>query len=168
MGTNPFIAKETPPVAGPDSDNYYQVIGNYIENAPQGIDVHVDHAIVAHNIVNNAFMGMKAMHGARNVIITTEQGCVALLREERAEIQRFRAVAPRIDPVSAVGSGDVLLAAYVAARHAGRTHEESLRAAVAAGTASTLEVGAGRFDPRQAGRLQAGVELSHLEPVEAA
>jgi tagatose 6-phosphate kinase len=104
--------------------------------------------------------------GARNVIITTEQGCVALLREDRGEPLRFRAVAPRIDPVSTVGSGDVLLAAYVAARHAGRTHEESLRAAVAAGAASTLEVGAGRFDPRQAGRLQAGVELSTLEPVE--
>jgi 1-phosphofructokinase family hexose kinase len=105
--------------------------------------------------------------GARNVLITTEQGCVALVREERSEPQPFLAVAPRVDPVSAVGSGDVLLAAYVAARHAGRTHEESLRAAVAAGAASTLEVGAGRFDPRQAGRLQAGVELSHLEPVEA-
>ena len=48
--------------------------------------------------------------------------------------------------------------AFLAARHAGRPHEESLRAAVAAGAASTLEVGAGRFDPRQAGRLQAGVE----------
>ncbi len=44
-------------------------------------------------------------------------------------------------------------------------HEESLRAAVAAGAASTLEVGAGRFDPRHAGRLQAGVEVSELEPV---
>ena len=31
--------------------------------------------------------------------------------------------------------------------------------------ASTLEVGAGRFDPRHAGRLQAGVEVSELEPV---
>lgn len=105
--------------------------------------------------------------GARNVLITTDHGCVALVREDRGEPQRFRAVAPRVDPVSAVGSGDVLLAGYVAARRAGRTHEESLRAAVAAGAASTLEVGAGRFDPRQAGRLQAGVELSTLEPVEA-
>jgi fructose-1-phosphate kinase PfkB-like protein len=60
----------------------------------------------------------------------------------------------------------VLLAAYVAARNVGRTHEEALRAAVAAGAASTLEVGAGRFDPRQAGRLQGGVELTELEAVE--
>jgi 1-phosphofructokinase family hexose kinase len=104
--------------------------------------------------------------GAHNVLITSDEGCVALLREER-DAKSFRAVAPRVEPVSTVGSGDVLLAGYLAARHAGRTHEESLRAAVAAGTASTLEVGAGCFDPRQAGRLQAGVELSELAPVEA-
>ena len=102
--------------------------------------------------------------GPRNVVITTEQGCVALLREER-ETWRYRARAPRVEPVSTVGSGDVLLAALMAARHAGRTNEEALRAAVAAGAASTLEVGAGRFDPRQAGRLQAGVEITQLEPV---
>jgi 1-phosphofructokinase/tagatose 6-phosphate kinase len=104
--------------------------------------------------------------GARNVLITTEQGALALLREER-DVRRFRATAPRLDPVSAVGAGDVLLAGFLAARHAGRTNEEALRAAVAAGAASTLEVGAGRFDPRQAGRLQAGVELQELAPVEA-
>ncbi len=104
--------------------------------------------------------------GARNVLITTELGALALLREER-DARRFRANAPRVDPVSTVGSGDVLLAAFLAARHAGRSNEESLRAAVAAGAASTLEVGAGRFDPRQAGRLQAGVELAELQPVQA-
>ena len=104
--------------------------------------------------------------GARNVLITTELGCVALLREDR-ETHRFRAVAPRVEPVSAVGSGDVLLAAFLAARHGGRTHEEALRSAVAAGAASTLEVGAGRFDARQAGRLQAGVELSEFKRVQA-
>ncbi len=104
--------------------------------------------------------------GARNVLITTEQGALALLREDR-ETRRLRADAPRVDPVSTVGSGDVLLAAFLAARHAGRSNEESLRSAVAAGAASTLEVGAGRFDPRQAGRLQAGVAVAELAPVEA-
>jgi 1-phosphofructokinase/tagatose 6-phosphate kinase len=104
--------------------------------------------------------------GARNVIITTDTGCVARLRDEREPL-RFRVTAPRVEPISTVGSGDVLLAAYLAARHAGRTHEESLRAAVAAGAASTLEIGAGRFDPRQAGRLQAGVELSKLDTISA-
>jgi len=104
--------------------------------------------------------------GARNVLITTEGGCFALLREERKS-RRFRAVAPMLEPVSTVGAGDVLLGAFLAARHGGRTSSEALRAAVATGAASTLEVGAGRFDPRQAGRLQAGVDVSELEPVEA-
>jgi 1-phosphofructokinase family hexose kinase len=104
--------------------------------------------------------------GARNVLITTDQGALALLREER-EPTRYRAIAPPVDPVSTVGSGDVLLAAFMAARHAGRPNEEALRAAVAAGAASTLEVGAGRFDPRQAGRLQAGVTITQLEPIQA-
>lgn len=105
--------------------------------------------------------------GARNVLITTDSGCVASLRDER-EPRRFNAVAPRVEPVSVVGSGDVLLAGYVAARSAGRTLEESLRSAVAAGAASTLEIGAGRFDPRQAGRLQGGVQVSELDAVETA
>ncbi len=50
-----------------------QILGNLIENAAQGIDIHADHVIVANNIINNAFMGMKAMHGSRNVIITGNQ-----------------------------------------------------------------------------------------------
>jgi tagatose 6-phosphate kinase len=104
--------------------------------------------------------------GARNVLITTDQGAVALLREER-EPMRYHAIAPPVEPVSTVGSGDVLLAAFIAARHAGRPNEEALRAAVAAGAASTLEVGAGLFDPRQAGRLQAGVNIAQLEPIRA-
>ena len=104
--------------------------------------------------------------GARNVLITTEHGAVALLREER-DVHHFQARAPRVDAVSVVGAGDVLLAGFLAARHAGRSNAEALRAAVAAGAASTLEVGAGKFDPRHAGRLQAGVELSELAPVEA-
>jgi 1-phosphofructokinase family hexose kinase len=104
--------------------------------------------------------------GARNILITTEAGCVARLREDR-EPRLFRAVAPRLEAISTVGAGDVLLAGFLAARHVGRSPEEALRAAVAAGAASTLEVGAGRFDARQAGRLQGGVQLSELTAVEA-
>jgi 1-phosphofructokinase family hexose kinase len=102
--------------------------------------------------------------GARNVLITRESGCWALLRSER-EPRRYRALAPRVDPISAVGSGDVLLAGFVAARLEQRTEEEALRSAVAAGAASTLELGAGRFEEREAGRLVAGVEVAQLEPV---
>ena len=102
--------------------------------------------------------------GARNVLITRESGCWALLRSDRA-VHRYRALAPRVDPVSAVGSGDVLLAGFIAARLEDRTDEEGLRAAVAAGAASTLELGAGRFEPREAGRLVSGVQVAELEPV---
>jgi 1-phosphofructokinase/tagatose 6-phosphate kinase len=102
--------------------------------------------------------------GARNVIITAETGCFALLREGR-ESRRFRASIPHVEAVSRVGAGDTLLGAFLAARGAGRSEEDALRHAVGAGAASALELGAGRFDPRQAQRLQAGVEVVELAAV---
>jgi 1-phosphofructokinase family hexose kinase len=108
-----------------------------------------------------------AERGSRNVLITQESGCYALLREERGAAKRFRASAPRVEALSAVGAGDVLLAGFLAALFEQRPAEEALRMAVAAGAASTLEIGAGRFEPREAGRLVAGVEIVELEPVPA-
>ena len=102
--------------------------------------------------------------GARNVQITLESGCYALFREER-QVKRYKALAPTVEAVSVVGAGDVLLAQFIAAQLAGKSSEESLRLGVAAGAASTLEVGAGRFDPREAHRLVAGVELAELAAV---
>ena len=60
-------------VTSPKTTGYTQILGNSIENAAQGIDIHADHVIVAQNIVHNAFMGMKAMHGSRNVLILGNQ-----------------------------------------------------------------------------------------------
>jgi 1-phosphofructokinase/tagatose 6-phosphate kinase len=102
--------------------------------------------------------------GARNVLITSDTRSFGLFRVDRKRTS-FRADAPRVEPVSAVGSGDVLLAAFLAARLAERPLEEALRAAVAAGAASTLEVGAGRFEPREASKLQSSVDVRELEPV---
>jgi 1-phosphofructokinase family hexose kinase len=104
--------------------------------------------------------------GARNVHITHESGCFGLFREDR-QVRRYRAVAPLLEAISVVGAGDVLLAQFLAAQLAGKTVEEAFRLAVAAGAASTLEVGAGRFDPRDVGRLSAGVELQELLPLAA-
>jgi fructose-1-phosphate kinase PfkB-like protein len=111
-------------------------------------------------------LGLEAIaeRGARNVLITQESGCFALLRQERTA-HRYRVRAPSIEPVSAVGSGDVLLAAFLAAHLKDVSPEDALRAAVATGTASTLEVGAGRFDQREADRLASAVEVTELEPV---
>ena len=102
--------------------------------------------------------------GARNVLITSETRSFGLFREDRKRM-RLRAVAPQVEPVSGVGAGDVLLAAFLAARRTDRPLDDSLRAAVAAGAASTLEVGAGRFEPREAARLQSSVDVRELEPV---
>ncbi|MBA3733659.1 MAG: 1-phosphofructokinase family hexose kinase [Actinobacteria bacterium] len=102
--------------------------------------------------------------GARNVLITSDTRSFGLFRADRKRTL-FRAEAPQVEPVSAVGSGDVLLAAFLAARLAEKPLEESLCAAVAAGAASTLEVGAGRFEPREASKLQGAVDVHELEPV---
>jgi 1-phosphofructokinase family hexose kinase len=102
--------------------------------------------------------------GARNVLITLETGCYALVRDDREE-HRVRAMAPRLEPVSRVGAGDALLAGFVAAREAGRPVEEAVRSAVAAGAASVLEPGAGRFDPREVGRVSGLVTVERLEQV---
>ncbi|MCX6837305.1 MAG: right-handed parallel beta-helix repeat-containing protein [Verrucomicrobia bacterium] len=60
-------------VNAPTVTDLTRVIGNHVENAAQGIDLHCDHVIVSGNIVTNAFIGMKAMHGSRNVLITGNQ-----------------------------------------------------------------------------------------------
>ena len=104
--------------------------------------------------------------GARNVLITDESGCFARLREGR-KTRRYRVIAPHVEAVSGVGAGDVLLAGFIAAHVEGRSPEDALRTAVAAGAASAKELGAGRFDPRLASVLQPDVEFGELEHVGA-
>lgn len=104
--------------------------------------------------------------GARNVLITEETSCFALFREDR-QVRRFRASVSRIDPVASVGAGDVLLAGFLATRFNGGSLDEALRIGVGAAAASVVELGAGRFDPREASRLAAGVEIEELQPVSA-
>ena len=101
--------------------------------------------------------------GARNVLITQETSCFGLFREDRTE-RRLRASIARVEPIAHVGAGDVLLAGFLAARFNGRPLDDSLRQAIGSAAASVLELGAGRFDPREAGRLSATVELEELQP----
>lgn len=60
-------------VTAPETSDFTRILGNHIENAAQGIDLHCDRVIVSNNIVNHAHIGMKAMHGSRNVLITGNQ-----------------------------------------------------------------------------------------------
>jgi 1-phosphofructokinase family hexose kinase len=102
--------------------------------------------------------------GARNVLIGHDAGAFALIREER-RVQRFEARIPPLVPVAQPGAGDAMLAGYLAARTAEQSVEEALRLAVATGAAATLEVGGGRFDPREVSRLAGNVTVSAVEPV---
>ncbi len=102
--------------------------------------------------------------GARNVLITHDEGCYALIRDG-GESHRFRAVAPRLEAVSTIGAGDTLLAGFLAARLAGRPVEDALRTAVATGAVSVLEPGPGRFDPKAVGGVSGLVRVEPLDPV---
>jgi 1-phosphofructokinase/tagatose 6-phosphate kinase len=101
--------------------------------------------------------------GPRNVVITLENGCFALLKVGR-RTRRLRAFAPYVEPLSVVGSGDVLVAQLLAAILDDRPADEAIRLAVAAGTASVRTVGAGRFDPQLAATFADGVEVAELQP----
>jgi 1-phosphofructokinase family hexose kinase len=101
--------------------------------------------------------------GARNVLITLENGCFAFLRPGR-RTKRLRAFAPHVEPVSAVGSGDALVAQFLAALVEEKPPEEALRLAVGTGAASVLELGAGRFDLQLASAYAADVEVAELQP----
>jgi 1-phosphofructokinase family hexose kinase len=101
--------------------------------------------------------------GPTNVMITLPNGCFARLRSGR-RTKRFRAFAPHVEPVSGVGSGDVLLAQFLAAILEEHSTEDAVRLAVAAGAASVREVGAGRFDPQLASTLASEVEVAELQP----
>jgi len=114
---------------------------------------------------NDFLMALDAIAemGARNVLITLENGCFALLRLGR-RTRRFRALVPPVEPRSTVGSGDVLLAQFLSALLEERSPDHVVRLAVAAGSAAVLEVGAGRFDPQLAAALVADIELAELQP----
>ncbi len=104
--------------------------------------------------------------GARNVLITRETACFGLFREDRT-LRRFRATIERLEPVASVGAGDVLLAGFLAARFNAQPFDQALRQGVGCAAASVVELGPGRFDPREAARLAATVELEELQPITA-
>jgi 1-phosphofructokinase family hexose kinase len=104
--------------------------------------------------------------GPRNVLITQETSCFGLFREDRT-LRRFRASIDRLEPVASVGAGDVLLAGFLAARFNAQPFDQALRQGVGCAAASVVELGPGRFDPREAARLAASVELEELQPITA-
>ncbi len=102
--------------------------------------------------------------GAQSVLITLKTGCYALLRSSRHHDRLFRAWIPRQESVSAVGSGDALLAGFLSGWQAEETHEQCLRLALACGAANTQSVGAGVFDTRDVTRFAGMVEVQEIHP----
>jgi hypothetical protein len=60
-------------VSNPDRSSRIIITGNYIEHPGQGIDLHCDNVIVSSNIISHSLIGMKAMHGSKNVLIDGNQ-----------------------------------------------------------------------------------------------
>jgi 1-phosphofructokinase family hexose kinase len=118
--------------------------------------------------VVNAVREMPSL-GPREAIMTTPDGCVALVPDEESPtatcLMRAR-IEPR-EPVATVGSGDAFLAGLVASRYNGSGIGDALRFGVACGAESTQRLGAGIIDPRGVERLLHEVEVERLpEPAE--
>jgi 1-phosphofructokinase family hexose kinase len=137
----------------------------------RGPDVVSPNELEAEGLVGHEFadeedrrraLGEMVELGAREAIITLADGCLAVLGEggERA---LYRATLEPLEPVSSVGSGDALLAGFVAARYGGRDPEDCLRFAVACGAESTQHFGAGVLEQREVNRLLPEVRVETFE-----
>jgi 1-phosphofructokinase/tagatose 6-phosphate kinase len=99
--------------------------------------------------------------GAREAIMTMEDGCVACIAMD-GQLTRVRVSVPRREAVATVGAGDAFLAGYVAARYGGRAPADCLAYGVACGAESTQRLGAGLVDPRQADKLLGDIEVKSM------
>lgn len=74
--------------------------------------------------------------------------------------QVWLAQAPRVEAISAVGSGDAFLGGLACGLVSGKSLEESLRLAVAAGAANAMQLGAGRLRPADVEMLLEQVRIA--------
>lgn len=104
-----------------------------------------------------------AQMGAGIVLIHDVDGCVARFSEGKAG-RTFRArLGPVSDIIATVGSGDALLAGFVASWLATHDPEQAVRRAVACGAANTLRLGAGALDPSDAEAFARRVEIIEID-----
>jgi 1-phosphofructokinase/tagatose 6-phosphate kinase len=98
--------------------------------------------------------------GARDAIVTTADGCWAVLDGDPEVTLRVHA--PELEPVTTVGSGDALVAGLVSARYIGLSDDAALRYAVACGAESTQHFGAGSLDRAAVDQLVDSIELKAI------
>jgi 1-phosphofructokinase family hexose kinase len=137
----------------------------------KGPDVVSPNELEAEGLVGHEFsdeedrrraLGEMVEMGAREGIMTLDDGCLAVLGEGSGR-RLFRATLDPLEPVSSVGSGDAFLAGFVAARYAGRDDEDCLRFGVACGAESTQHFGAGQLEQREVERLSPEVKVETLD-----
>jgi 1-phosphofructokinase family hexose kinase len=137
----------------------------------RGPDVVSPNELEAEGLVGHEFsdeddrrraLGEMVEMGAREGIITLADGCLAVLGEG-GDRSLYRATLEPLEPVSSVGSGDALLAGFVAARYGGHDPEHCLRFAVACGAESTQHFGAGVLEQREVHRLLPEVRVETFE-----
>jgi 1-phosphofructokinase family hexose kinase len=137
----------------------------------KGPDVVSPNELEAEGLVGHEFsdeedrrraLGEMVEMGAREGIMTLEDGCLAVLGEGSGRCL-YRATLDPLEPVSSVGSGDAFLAGFVAARYGGRESQDCLRFAVACGAESTQHFGAGHLEQREVERLSPEVKVETLD-----
>lgn len=99
--------------------------------------------------------------GAKVVITLGASGAIAAMAGSPG---LWLAQAPRIEAVSAVGSGDAFLAGLACGLLEGQSFENCLRLAIAAGSANALQLGAGRLRLADVEMLLEQVRVAVEEP----
>ncbi len=97
--------------------------------------------------------------GARDAVVTTPDGCWAGIGEDGVTLH---VLAPELDAVTTVGSGDAFLAGFVSAKYIGLGDEAALKYAVACGAESTQHFGAGALDREAVDQLLDRVEVERI------
>lgn len=95
--------------------------------------------------------------GAKSAVVHARDLVVAEIASPDG-VRALAALPPRVEVVSAVGSGDSLLGGYVTAYVQGQSPAEALRFGIGCAVANTLCYGAGLFVPEDAYRLALQVE----------
>lgn len=97
--------------------------------------------------------------GPETVLVSLgERGAVAVTPDGA-----WHGVPPRITPVNTVGSGDSMVAGWAAGICQGLSLTETLRLAVACGTANALTQGVAEVDPVELAHLQQQIQISAVE-----
>jgi 1-phosphofructokinase family hexose kinase len=99
--------------------------------------------------------------GAREAIVTRENGCVAITSQDGSQ-RRYEVTIEPLEAISTVGSGDAFVAGYISSRYGGAASTEALAYGVACGAQSTQHFGAGTIDPAEVERLLGRVEVREV------